>query len=860
MSRLGLVSLRIASAIAILVFLPAWHFNSTPGQARFSPVSQMESPATATSPSQTANSPTSANRLSTAYGKLPISFEVNQGQTDASVQFLARSAGYTLFLTPGEAVLSLHAPHGNATKPGAPSVPHALQSSAVKFASTAPPTAVRLQLIEANIAAKAVGVDPLPGKSNYFVSNNPAKWHTDVPTFAKVRYSNVYPGIDLLYYGNQEGKLEHDFVLAPGADPNLIAIGLRESAKPVADQNGDLTLHTKSGDLTLRSPVVYQVTAGHREIIPATYVLASNNQIKFHLGSYDKTASLVIDPVLQYSGVLGGNGDDVAASIAVDGSGNAYITGWTNSSDFPRVNSFQGSLPDPNADQSFLSKINAAGTALLYSTYLDNGRSSGIAVDSAGRAYVVGSGGSGFPLKNAHQSKYGGGASDMFLAVLNAPGNTLLFSTLLGGPGDDWANAIALDASDNAYVTGASGSGFPTLHSIQTQGSAFVAKFNVAGLLQYSSVFASGVTVPLAVAVDASASAYITGVTYETNFPIRNPAFQSTCLACPQQNGFVSKLSPSGSSLAYSTYLGAPGSNLGLAIAVDSSGNAYVAGDTLSGFPVTTNAFQKKIGGILDGFITKLNPSGSALIYSTYLGGSDNDEISGLALDKYRTVYVTGTTASSNFPLKASLQTYENDTQAFVTTLSSSGSSIAYYSTLIGEASSMHIALDKALNVYVVGSTSAGSISATPGALNKPGQSIDAFISKLVIADDLALGVSGSPSSVKHGTNLTYTIAVTSKGPDFGVNLHIDDTLPTGTTFVSDSAGGGTCTAPAVGATGSLHCVLPQLNKGQTYTVKLTAHVNAVAGTTLSNTATTTSGMQDLIPANNKGTLTTKVN
>jgi Domain of unknown function DUF11/Beta-propeller repeat len=203
-------------------------------------------------------------------------------------------------------------------------------------------TALRLQLMGSNQSAKAVGVDPLPGKSNYFVGNNSAKWHTDVPTYAKVRYRDVYPGIDLLYYGNQEGKLEHDFVLAPGADPNLIAIGLRESARPVADKNGDLTLHTKSGDLTLRSPVVYQVTAGHREIIPATYVLASNNQIKFHLGSYDKTASLVIDPVLQYSGVFGGSGDETVERIAVDASGNAYITGYTNSTDFPLVNPLQG--------------------------------------------------------------------------------------------------------------------------------------------------------------------------------------------------------------------------------------------------------------------------------------------------------------------------------------------------------------------------------------------------------------------------------------------------------------------------------------------------------------------------------------
>src|SRR5450631_1319526 len=311
-------SLRVASAIAILIFVPAWNFNSTPNPSSHSAGKMAASAANTASSSQTQDNPLTANRLSSAYGKLPISFEVNSGQTDPSVQFLARGAGYTLFLTPGEAVLSLRASRGNAAKAVNAIRPlGSLPQDSEEHSSSPRVTAVRLQLVASNTSAKAVGVDPLPGKSNYFIGNDPSKWHTDVPTYAKVRYSNVYPGIDLLYYGNQEGKLEHDFVLAPGADPNLIAISLRESAKPVADQSGDLTLRTDSGDLTLRSPVVYQVMAGHRKIIPATYVLAANNQIKFQLGSYDRTAPLVIDPVLQYSGVFGGSGDETVERIAV---------------------------------------------------------------------------------------------------------------------------------------------------------------------------------------------------------------------------------------------------------------------------------------------------------------------------------------------------------------------------------------------------------------------------------------------------------------------------------------------------------------------------------------------------------------
>ena len=232
----------------------------------------------------------------------------------------------------------------------------------------------------------------LPGKSNYFVGNDPAKWHTDVPTYAKVRYSSVYPGIDLMYYGNQEGRLEHDFVVAPGADPNAIAIGLRDSDGVAPDGNGGLTLHTKSGDLTLQSPVVYQTIGGKRKTIPASYLIA-DNQIKFQLGGYDRNETLVIDPVIQYSGTFGGGGDEGQAGIAVDSAGNAYVTGWTNSSVLTLVNPFQR-----NPSGSFVAKINAAGSALVYSTYFGCEQGSvacgastvGIAVDRTGRAYVVG--------------------------------------------------------------------------------------------------------------------------------------------------------------------------------------------------------------------------------------------------------------------------------------------------------------------------------------------------------------------------------------------------------------------------------------------------------------------------------------
>ncbi|MGC1360719.1 MAG: SBBP repeat-containing protein, partial [Silvibacterium sp.] len=794
------------------------------------------------------------------------SFEKNQGQTDGSVQFLARQAGYTLFLTPGEAVLSLHSSPPRPAKPGIP--------AAGKPPTTPLTDTVRMELIGANTRAQAAGVDPLPGKSNYFVGNDPAKWHTDVPTYAKVRYQSIYPGIDLLYYGNQEGRLEHDFVISPGADPNAIVLSMRDNQGTAAPENGGLTLHTKTGNLTLRSPVVYQEIKGERKTIPATYTLAGN-QIRFKLGSYDRNAPLVIDPVIQYSGNFGGGGIDAGGRVAVDGSGNAYVSGVTYSTNFPLVKPFQ-SYPEKSTENAFVAKINSTGTALVYSTYLggktgnDITSSSGIAVDNTGRAYVTGTTNAvDFPVKNAYQSASAGGI-DAFITVFSPTGNTLIYSTYLGGSGGGFGIGIALDSSQNAYITGASGVGFPTLHSVQPQGNVFVAKFNKAGTLQYSSVIgdspiSNGLpTNVAAIAVDTEGSAYITGSTNSQSFPIRNPAFQSKCLACPDENGFVTKFAPSGASLVYSTFLGGPQTNSGNAIAVDTSGNAYIGGFTGHEFPVTSNAFQKIFGGGgLDGFVAKLNPSGTGLIFATYLGGMFRDDVLGLALDEYRQVYVTGITSSPNFPLKASMQSFANRGQeSFLTTLSNSGSSIVYYSTYLyvqNNEGPAGIAVDKALNVYLTGRTH-GEVPTTPGAISigdvKQG---NVFISKLVIMDDLALGLSASPSPVAHGGTLTYTIAVTSKGPDFGYNVRMSDPIPAGTTFVSYNAGGGKCTAPAVGGAGTLNCEVLQLNKGDTWNVKLTVHVTAASGSTLSNTATTVSNTQDFTPANNTGTITTHV-
>ena len=803
-------------------------------------------------------------RVTASYGKLPISFEVNQGQTDGSVQFLARGMGYTLFLTPGEAVLALHAAHPVA-------------ASGTRSASTASPSIVRMQLIGGNTKAQVVGVDRLPGDSNYFIGNDRAKWHTDVPTYAKVRYSDVYPGVDLVYYGNQEGRLEHDFIVAPGADPSAIAIGLRANEGAVPDGRGGLTLHTKTGELSLRTPVVYQEIGGQRKVIPAAYELAKNGEMKFRVGSYDKRAPLVIDPVWVYTGEFGSLGGSTNVNgIAVDSSGNTYVAGNTTGQDhWALVNAY----PNPWTNQSggdvaFVAKINAAGTALIYSnifacgSYQFETTAVGIAVDSAGRAYIAGSTGAPLPLtSDAYQSNIVG-AVDAYLTIFTPAGNALAYSTYLGGSGYQYVTAMALDASNSAYITGYTiNSPFPRLHSLQSNGSLFVAKFNSAGVLQYSSVFGgsgsgnNATTFATAMAVDSSGFAYLAGTAVSPGIPTVTPALQTSCATTC---GFVTKLGPTGGTLGYSTYF----PQIVNAIAVDSSGGAYIAGTTGAGFPAHQSGYQKTYGGgSSDGYVAKLNVNGSAIVWATYLGGSGADLITGMALDQYRTVYVTGYTNSPNFPLKAPVETQTPGNNPgnyrFVTTLSGSLGAINYYSLVYGyptpNPAMAPIAVDKALNVYAAtnADTNGFDIDVTPGSLSD-GRGV--AVTKFVIMDDIALGVSAVPSPVVHGGNLTYTIAVTSKGPDFGYNVRLADTLPAGTTFVSYDAGGGSCVAPAVGGTGTMNCTLPQLNNGATWNVKLTVNVNAASGTNLSNTAAAISNMQDFVPANNSGTLTVHVN
>src|SRR5208283_4844758 len=528
-----------------------------------------------------------------------------------------------------------------------------------------------------NAAPRVVGAEELPGKINYLIGNDPAKWRTNISTYAKVKYQGVYPGVDLVCHSNQ-GQLEYDFVVAPSMDPKAIRLKFRGAGELRVDRKGDLLLGSGIKEVRFEKPMVYQELAGKKKPVEGSYLLASADQIGFRLGDYDHSQPLVIDPVLSYSTYLGGDAAEGYA-IAVDTAGDAYVTGSAGFTNFPTANGLQPALGGPNATNAFITKFNSHGSALVYSTYLggsnlDTGY--GIAVDTAGNAYVTGvTSSANFPTVNALQATLAG-SENAFITKINASGSALIYSTYLGGSGYDAGMGIAVDASGNAYVAGNTGSiDFPTANALQpTSGGgedAFVAKINASGSALVYSTYLGGSALENgeAIAVDTAGNAYVTGQTSSTNFPTAN-ALQSTS-GGGYYNAFVTKINASGSALVYSTYLGGSGSDGGSGIAVDASGNVYVTGNTSStNFP-TVNALQSTLTGSYVAFVTKCNATGSALIYSTYLGGSGGDQGNGIAVDASGNAYVTGITSSFDFPTANALQSaYAGTYDAFVSKIS----------------------------------------------------------------------------------------------------------------------------------------------------------------------------------------------
>jgi hypothetical protein len=625
----------------------------------------------------------------------------------------------------------------------------------------AEPTILRMQFVNANAEPQVVGLEELPGKVNYFLGNDPARWRTNIPTYAKVQYKNIYPGIDLIFYDNQ-GQLEYDFVVTPGADPSTIRLAFQDQGGQAldlrTDTQGDLVLHTASREILLHKPRIYQEVDGAKLDVSGEYVLLnvpllegrdggqgeSQPQVGIHVATYDASRPLIVDPVLSYSTYLGGNDFDDGSGIAVDASGNAYITGTTTSPNFPTTGPLQPTKGG-GARDAFVTKLSADGSARLYSTYLggsseDYGYS--ITMDTAGNAYVTGeTWSSDFPTANAIQPTNGGG-SNAFVTKLNATGSALLYSTYLGGNYWDIGHAIALDTAGNAYVTGETWSDdFPTANPLQAARSgsysdAFVTKLSAAGSALLYSTYLGGKNGDwgYGIAVDTEGNAYVTGTPWSTDFPTANP-FQAENAGA--YDAFVTKLNVVGAALVYSTYLGGMYYDVGYGIAVDAEGNAYVTGEAASSdFPRATPFQDAFGGGFNDAFVTKLNAAGSALIYSTYLGGVGNDAGYSIALDASGNAYVTGGTVSANFPTANPLPPAEGGgiPDAFVTKFNTAGSALLYSTYLGGSGSeySASIAVDTAGNAYITGETwSTNFPIASPVQAVFGGGFNDAFVAKI---------------------------------------------------------------------------------------------------------------------------------
>ncbi|HWZ83823.1 MAG TPA: SBBP repeat-containing protein [Terriglobales bacterium] len=760
---------------------------------------------------------------------LPMFFEANQGQTDPSVKFLSRGHGYSLFLTPAEAVLRLRRFHGS-------------QKSGVASQPDETPSVIRMRLAGANSAARVSGAELLPGKSNYFIGNNPSQWHRNIPQYGRVNYQAVYPGIDLTYYGNQ-GQLEYDFRVAPGVDPNQIALTF-DGASTRLD-GGDLVLSTSHGDVRFHAPTIYQANGATKKAIVGSFRRLADNKIGFQIGNYDRNRELVIDPSLSYFTYLGGSGTETNTQVAVDPSLNIYLAGTTDSADFP--------VKPPGSVKTgirnvFIAKLNPSiplpQSQLVYATYLGGSAAddlTGAAVDAGGQVFVAGITTSiDFPhTAGAFQVAPAGPGTHGFVTKLDANGvpaySTYLSGTNAAGNTSDLITGIAIDTRGDAFVTGTTNStdvttGFPSTPSAfqQTPLAAtqfFASKIDTtktgAASLPYSTYFGgANPAVPSitggGIAVDNSGNMYITGATDflfdpnappppapRTNFPILNA--QQSCLdgaptvtACDLNatavDAFVAKINPNRvgvAGLVYSTYLGGSKPDSGIGIAVDAAGNAYVTGGTLSDdwvAPTATPPFQTTFaanGSNRDAFVAKIgNPTGTSLLYPltyfTYIGGTGDDVGQAIAVDAANGAHVTGTTGSPDLQVLNPVADPGAPTDAFVAQiLTNLGGRAAgdYLSYLGGNQSDrgLSIAVDSFNTTYVAGETQStdfphpGPPAPLPFQPNLNGPQ-DAFLATIsansFFIEDPAAPPTASPNPATLGSQVTFVFNFINIGPD----------------------------------------------------------------------------------------------
>ena len=684
----------------------------------------------------------SKDSILTSFSASSTYFTENKGQFPDEVLFQAHVSGATVYLC-RDSVVSVFTREINIS--GENDHEDIMRDSVTM--DREPPEmevlSVVTRFVNASSTVVVAGGGLLPHRNNYFMGNDPSKWYVDVPNYQAVLYKNIYSGIDLRYYSHQ-GSLKYDFIAQPGVDPSVIKMEYEGIENVEMTPKGDLEISTRLGVLSEKEPVMYQEKDGARVQIRGGYGIMNDNIFGFTIqGEYDQTCPLIIDPELVYSTYLGGTSSDYGMGVAVDGAGNTIITGDTWSSNFPMVNPIDGT--HNGGGDAFVAKLSPSGS-LLYNTYLggtNNDIGWNVAVDGGGNAYITGyTYSSNFPVVNPCDSTYNGNG-DAFVTKLSTSGNSILYSTYLGGTKYDYGVGVAVDWNENAYITGwTESSNFPVKNSYDNtyngNGDAFVTKLSTSGNSILYSTYLGGTKYDygVGVAVDGNENAYITGWTESSNFPVKN-AYDSTYNG--NLDSFVTKLSPTGNSILYSTYLGGAGRDWSMAIAVDGGGNACITGGTYSGSFPLVNPYDSTYNGGGDVFVAKLSPNGNYLLYSTYLGGTNHDYGMGIAVDGGGNAYITGNTSSNGFPMVNPYDgTYNggiNHGDAFVAKLSTSGSNLLY-STYLGGTSEDYgigVAVDTSGNIYITGGTSSNDFPQINPHDGTHNGNWDIFVTKLSI-------------------------------------------------------------------------------------------------------------------------------
>jgi len=827
-----IIAILIAAVAAVVVAAPL------PARRQHASVA-----ATAASPTPAAN-PAVRNRIQATYAALPLAFEANQGQADPQVKYMARGQGYKLFLTSSHAVMTLSQRRPSEVldmmmnKRRGAAAAEALRKKRAQRRAPESTAVLRMNLLGPKSHAQLVAEDLQPGKVNYFIGRDQSKWRSNIPLYGRVSYRGVYPGVDLAFHGLSK-QLEFDYLVSPGADAASIALNIEGAQSIHTDDTGNLILETTAGPVQLHQPVAYQNRIGQektgtREPVDARFVLKANNEVGFALAPYDHNRELVIDPVVTYSTYFGGSSADYGIAIAVDSSGNSYVAGASDSTTIPASASQGGSVQlTPQKKEfayTFVTEISPTGTC-AFTTFFGGSSDDfpgGIAVDSQG-IYVAGTTDSDdFPVtNNAVQPGPGGGpngSNSGYAVKLALSGGAIVWATYIEGSDDTTGLGLAVDSGHNLYVVGQTfasdlGGGpvnpLPKGNAINlgtgsgaTDGYIVKLMSDGTAYLLVSYIGGSAGDLATGVSLDGAGNIYVSGITISNDFPATPGAVQTTCgtdgncnpvSGNPQDDAFVVSIKANLSGYNYATYYGGSAIDDALAIAADSTGNAFLTGRTSSSdFPLSGTPYQGSLAGTQNAFVVELNKTGTAATQSTYFGGNGTDYGFAIALDGSDNVYLTGQTSSSKFPVTANASgpSLSGPTDAFVSTLNLSSSSLLFSTYLGGGGDedqyfSVGIGLDGSNNVYVTGDTDSGNGSTakfpttaaldgtyggTGSCTNSLGAATpcpDAFIAAFTPTTTADFGISATtPAAVSPGSSGMSTVTLTAvNGYTLAVNL-----------------------------------------------------------------------------------------